>query len=397
MSLGDQPHCNRFLRPDQLSRPEPKYPLDLYLCNGCSLVQLGFTVPAEKMFKDYPYVSGTTATLRGHFKESAQRIANRARLRPGGLVVDIGSNDGTFLQEFKTRGYKVLGVDPATAIVRQANASGIPTIEGFFDATVANQIAQEHGQARVITAAGVFFHIDDLHSVMRGIDALLERQGSLVIQAIYLPEMLKQGAYDQIYHEHLCYYTVTSLNALLTLYGFGITHVRELPIHGGSIEVYARRGYDGSAPTKRRFMRDEAAMGLRTAAPYLAFAERATRNTTSLYDIVKGLNCISKTVYAYGAPAKGNTLLNYVGLGPEWIQYAIEKNPLKFDTVTPGTQIPVVDERLTDVSILDGGIGIPDYYLLLPWNFKDEILAKEQAFRDRGGKFIIPIPEPHIV
>ncbi len=393
LSLGDQPHCNRFLRKEQLSKPEPFYPLDTYFCRGCSLVQLGYTVPPEVMFKDYPYVSGTTRTLREHFHGFAGRITSRFKLTARDLVVDIGSNDGTFLKGFQATGTRVLGIDPATDIVRMANKAGVETIEGFFSEELARRVAASHGKAKTVTAAGVFFHIDDLHDVLRGVRALLTDDGVFTVQAIYLVDMIEENSFDNIYHEHLCYYCLGPLMTLFAMHGMEPFDVERSPIHGGSILLYTRLKRPGAPPREAsitKMLDAERRAGYHTFQVYRDFASRVARNRDDLRRIVSSLKAQGKRIYAYGAPAKGNTLLNYVGLGPDLIECATEKNPLKCGYYTPGMHVPVVHED----SVRNAP---PDYYLLLPWNFKEELLEKEQEFRARGGKFIIPIPDPHIV
>ena len=393
LSLADQPHCNRFLTKEQLSHKEPFYPLDTYFCHDCTLVQLGYTVPPEVMFKDYPYVSGTTRTLRQHFHDFAARIVERFRMGPDDLAVDIGSNDGTFLKGFKAAGTRVLGVDPATDIVKTANQAGIETIEGFFSAGLAREVAKTHGKARSITAAGVFFHIDDLHDVLRGVRALLAGDGVFIVQAIYLADMIEENSFDNIYHEHLCYYCLKPLIRLFEIHGMEAFDVERSPIHGGSILLYARvkrAENPPPLPSIAGMLEAERRAGYDNVKTYQDFAARVQRNRTKLRRMVEDLKRQGKRIFAYGAPAKGNTLLNYVGLGPDLIECATEKNPLKCGYYTPGMHIPVVHEDTVQARP-------PDYYLLLPWNFKEELLEKERDFRSKGGKFIIPIPDPHIV
>jgi SAM-dependent methyltransferase len=356
-------------------------------------VQLGYTVPPEVMFKDYPYVSGTTRTLRDHFEGFAARITTRFSISPRELVVDIGSNDGTFLKGFRAAGTRTLGVDPATAIVRMANEAGIETVEGFFSEPLARGIAKSHGKAKSVTAAGVFFHIDDLHDVLRGVRALLSEDGVFIVQAVYLTDMIEENSFDNIYHEHLCYYCLWPLVRLFGMHGMEIFDVERSPIHGGSVLVYTQlKGINArpTGPAVSKVLEAERLAGYRTITKYRDFAARVEHNRDVLRQMVTSLRGQGKRVFAYGAPAKGNTLLNYVGLGTDLIECATEKNDLKCGYFTPGMHIPVVHE---DTVKSDP----PDYYLLLPWNFKEELLAKEQAFRQRGGKFIIPIPEPHIV
>ncbi len=393
LALGDQPHCNRFVTKELLNREEPRYPLDLYFCHDCKLMQLGYTVSPESMFKDYPYVSGTTATLPAHFHSLAKEIAQRFSLKPDDLVVDIGSNDGTFLKGFQAMQVKTLGVDPATAIVKMANEQGVETIEGFFSGDLGEGIARERGRAKVITAAGVFFHVEDLDSFVRGVKALLADDGVFMVQAIYLVDMLKQASYDNIYHEHLCYYSLGPLTHLFRRFQMEVFDVQRSPIHGGSILVYVRNAGKRSGPvlpSVKEMLAAEEREHIYDLKTYQEFAARVERNRGVLVDMLKDLKRQGKRIAAYGAPAKGNTLLNYCRIGTDILECATEKNRLKCDLYTPGMHIPVVFEE-------EVWNNPPDYYLLLPWNFQQELLEKERAFRAKGGKFIIPVPDPHIV
>ncbi len=393
LSLGDQPHCNRFLTKELLAREEKRYPLDMYFCHDCKLVQLEHTVSPEAMFKDYPYVSGTTATLPAHFHSLAREIVQRFGLRTTDLVVDIGSNDGTFLKGFQAMMVKTLGVDPATSIVKMANEQGVETIEGFFSDALGKRVAQERGKAQVITAAGVFFHVEDLDSFVRGVKALLADDGVFMVQAIYLLDMLDQASYDNIYHEHLCYYSLKPLTHLFQRFEMEVFDVQRSPIHGGSILVYVRnagRRSEPIGPSVKEMLDMEEQRGVYKLATYQKFAARVEHNRDTLVEMLRGLKAQGKRIAAYGAPAKGNTLLNYCQIGTDILECATEKNPMKCGLYTPGMHIPVVFEE-------DVWGKPPDYYLLLPWNFKEELLDKEKGFRAKGGKFIIPVPDPHVV
>ncbi len=391
LSLGDQPHCNRFLRKEELGGQEHWYPLDLYFCEDCGLVQLGYVVPPEVMFRDYPYVSGTTVTLTNHFHQLARDIVERFNLTPGSQIVDIGSNDGTFLQGFKKQRMRVLGVDPAVNIARMANEAGIETIPDFFGRGVAEKITREWGNADVITAAGVFYHIPDLEDVVEGVRVLLSDDGVFVVQANYLLDMLEKNSFDNIYHEHLHYYSLKPLIVLFHRFDMEVFHAERNSIHGGSIVVYVRKGTTGTlSKSVDAILALEAERGVYKLDTYRRFAVQVGRIKDELLAILQDLKAKGKRMAAYGAPAKGNTMLNYCRIGPDLLEYAVEKNPLKAGLFTPGMHIPVISEE-------EAREKQPDYYLVLPWNFLDEFLAKESSFREKGGKFIVPIPEPHII
>lgn len=391
LDLGEQPHCNSFLRADQLDQPEPRWPLVLLYCPDCHLVQLSHVVDPEIMFRDYVYVSGTTSTLPAHFRQSARDLTARFELQPSDLVVDIGSNDGTFLSFFQEFGLRAIGVDPAVNVAAMANGRGVPTINDFFGERTARQIRIDLGPAKLITAAGVFFHIDDMDDVCRGIRHLLDDSGVLHVQAIYLGSMLEQSSYDNVYHEHVSYYTTAPLVHLFRRFDLELFDVGMSGIHGGSLMLYVGRpGAHPVQPTVEARLAMERSRGWHSLEAYQAFASQVQSNRDRLRKMVIELKAQGKRLAAYTAPAKGNTLLNYCGLGPDLLEYAAEKAPLKIGLYTPGMHLPVIDETLAMENP-------PDHFLLLAWNFKDELLAKNQAFRDRGGRFIIPVPEPVIV
>jgi SAM-dependent methyltransferase len=396
LDLGMQPHCNRFLTSEQINDPtfvEAKYPLETFFCHNCSLVQLGHTVPPELMFVDFLYVSGTTQTLKDHFFTLAGELVERFDVGPSDLVVDIGSNDGTFLKGFQKQGTRVLGIDPATEIVKMANDAGVETIEGFFSEELAKDVAKTHGKAKLITGAGVFFHVKDLLDFVAGVKALLADDGVFAVQAIYLADMVNANSFDNIYHEHMCYYTLAPMKELFRQVGMKIFDVERSDIHGGSLLVYAQsESSPRDADTDRLAVMtaSEESEGFYEIDIYKRFASRAQENRDKLVEIVDSLTSNGERLYAFGAPAKGNTLLNYCGFNTDQFEVATEKSDLKIGLFTPGSHIPVVDEA-------DKQDDAPDTYLLLPWNFKTELLKKESKFREAGGKFIVPIPDPQVI
>lgn len=391
LSLGSQPHCNSFLRAEQLGGSEPHWPLELLYCADCHLVQLSCVVDPEIMFSNYVYVSGTTTTLPAHFRRSAANLIERFATPHSALVVDIGSNDGTFLQAFKDLGLRVQGVDPATNVSQIANERGIPTLNNFFGERVAAQILAEQGPARLMTAAGVFFHIDDMDDVCCGVRELLDERGIFQVQAIYLGGMLEQNSFDNVYHEHVSYYTLRPLIHLFSRFGLSVFDVGHSPIHGGSLLVYVC--HEGAYPVSdavERQLAYEHAQGWDTLAPYQEFARRVEQLRVDLVAMLRDLKGQGRRLAAYGAPAKGNTLLNYCQIGTDLLDYAAEKAPLKIGLYTPGMHLPVIDEE-------EAMKQPPEYFLLLPWNFGDELLRKNEPYRVAGGKFIVPIPNPEVV
>ena len=389
LDLGDQPHCDSLLRPEDLSRPEPCYPLQACICRDCTAVQINYTVPKETMFGEYLYVSGTTQTLRQHFQESTDRLVNRLGLKTGDLVVDIGSNDGTWLACYGKLGLRVLGVDGAQNLATMANARGIETWARFFNSEVAHDIIKAKGQAKLVTAAGVFFHLEELHSVTAGIADLLDRHGVFCVQSIYLGAMLEQNQFDQFYHEHLTYWTVKSLDRLFALHGLEIFHAHRLAIHGGSLELLvARKGARAVDASVDQFRAEEKARGYDKIETYRNFATKVWQIGDELKSILQRYRAAGKRLQAFGAPAKGATLLNSFKISPEIIECAVEVNPLKIGKYIPGCRIPIVDEAKTEK---------PDAYLLLAWNFLREFLAKKKDYIEAGGEFILPIPRPIVI
>jgi hypothetical protein len=385
LDLGDQPHCNRLIPPELSDKREPHFPLRVGFCRACTGVQIDYTIPKESMFSDYPYVSGTTKTLPAHFAATSKRLVDTFEVKAGELVVDIGSNDGTWLKQYAPFALEVLGVEPAANVAKLANDAGVRTWNKFFNKETADEIIQQFGQAKLVTAAGVFFHLEELHSVCSGIKQLLDKDGVFCVQAIYLGGMIDNIAFDQVYHEHLCYYTLKSLNFLLNKHGLEVFDVTVVPIHGGSLEAHV--GHIGRRPASSRveaLKRKEEAEGLGKIETYRAWADRVWQLQR---DLVAQLNLCKeqgKVVYCYGAPAKGATLLNSFNIGPDLVRLAVEKSPLKFGKMIPGVRIPIVDEDT---------VAKPDAYLVLSWNFIEEFLVKEAGYLRGGGEFIVPVPE----
>lgn len=388
LDLGEQPHCNRLVPPKRLATRDPVYPLRVGFCHDCSLVQIDHTIPKEQMFSDYPYVSGTTRTLVEHFRNTAARLVSTYGLKAGDRVVDIGSNDGSWLAQYAPFGLTVLGVEAAANVAAIALSNGITTLNRFFNEETADLILAEHGSAKLVTAAGVFFHLEELHSVVRGIHRLIGDDGVFVVQAIYLGGMVENLAFDQIYHEHLCYYTLRSLEALFARHDLAVFDVGIVPIHGGTIEVHVcRTGIRPEKPNVAAFREEEARKGLGEFVTYRHFGERVWKLRDRLLALLRDMRAKGLSVYAFGAPAKGATLLNTFGIGPDLVQKAVEKNPMKVGFHIPGCRIPIIAENDTS----------PDAYLMLAWNFLDEFLVRKKAYLDGGGRFIVPVPELRVI
>lgn len=380
IDLGEQPWCNHFLRPDEVGS-EPKYPLRVVYCHGCSTTQLDYTVAKEVMFGDHTYLSGVTKSLSEHFRgiaEEAKRRFHQDISRP--RVLDIGSNDGTQLKHFQALGYEVLGVEASKTTARIANDAGVPTMNAFFNEKVARDI----GSFDLVNAAGVFFHLEELHSVTEGIRASLRPDGVFVVQFLYMKKIVDNLAFDQIYHEHLLYYTLHTISALLDRHGLELFDAYLAPIHGGSIVAFV--GHKGKRPRSDRLeemLRQEERDGTNTIETYKRFAlaiEEKKRENVAYLTAAKNAG---KRVYGFGAPVKGNTLLNYFRIGPDLVQCLVEKNRLRIGLISPGMHIPVVmEDEITDP---------PEVYYVLAWNFREEILRNNRTLIDRGVEFFFPV------
>lgn len=389
LALGPQPLANAFPRDPSEFAAEQFFPLDVYFCETCSLVQLADVIDPTVLFSDYIYVTGTSATIAEHNVRYAQAVAERLALRPGELVVEVASNDGSLLACFQPLGATVLGVEPARNIAAMAEARGVPTDNRFFNAAVASELRAAHGSARAVIGNNVLAHVDDARDFLRGFAALLADDGLGIVEVPYAREMLERLEYDTIYHEHLCYFTVTSLARLAESAGLSIAHVDRVPVHGGSLRVFLQRGAS-HADGPRALMAEENKLGLADFATWHAWASLVARNRHELRLLLEDLRAKGKRVAGYGAPAKGNTLLNYCGIDPTLVPYTVDKNPLKVGRLTPGMHIPV---KTVDTLLQER----PDYVLVLAWNFAEEIMQQQAAFREQGGRFIVPVPTPVIV
>ncbi len=389
LSLGHQPPSDAFLKAYDLQQPEITYPLDVFICKQCQLVQLGHAVNPEVLFQDYVYNSGTNNSLKINFKNLVDRIVDRWQLTSSDLAIDVGSNDGTLLENYLVHQVRILGIDPssATSIALEKN---IPTMVDFFNEQTAFQAIQQYGPAKVITATNVFAHIDQLHSFMRGISCLLASDGIFISESHYLLDLITKMQYDAIYHEHLRYYSLKPLIHLFSQFNMEIIDAERISTHGGSIRIYAaKKGSHSVSPSVEKLISLEEENGLYQIDTFNKYAQQVKDNKFELLKILVDLKKQGKSIIGIGAPAKGNTLLNYCSLGPDMIDYLAEKSELKIGLFAPGTHIPVIDEeRLWREQ--------PDYGLLLSWNIADELIPKLQA-KGYKGKFIIPNPTPRVV
>lgn len=392
LDLGFTPAADSFIREQGLQQPETHYPLEVYLCNDCGMSQLGYTVPPDILYQhDYPYESSTTRAGRTHFFDFAASVVNRFHLGSENLAIDIGSNVGVLLDGFKSKGCRILGIEPSANISATAIGRGIETINDFISPKLATQVVKSHGKASVVTTTNVFAHIDDLDDFMKAIDTLLDEKGVFIIEAPHFLKLLKNLEYDTIYHEHLLYISVRPLNKLFNRFGFEAVDVEEIGIHGGSIRIYVSR--TGAYPVTKaltEMIATEEQNQIFDFDRLSQFSHDVALHRTKLTTLLRSLKADGASLAGVSAPAKGMTLLNYCHIGPELLDFMTEKSRLKIGLYTPGTHIPI----FPDSSLIERQ---PDYALLLAWNFADEIMENLKEYREKGGKFIIPIPEPRIV
>jgi SAM-dependent methyltransferase len=390
LSLGDLPLSDGLLSVEQLAGNEPRYPLDVAFCGNCSLVQIMHTVPPEELFgADYPYLSSFTDAV---VDNAAQNVAARLRERELGssnLVVELASNDGYLLQHYAAAGVPVLGIDPAPAAAAAARARGVETIEDFFGRDLAERLAASGRRADIVHANNVLAHVADTNGFVGGIAALLKPDGVAVVEVPYVRDLIDRVEYDTIYHQHLCYFSVTAVDRLFRNHGLCLNRVERLPIHGGSLRLFAER-VDRPDAAVRKLIETERAEGVTEFAYYRDFSRRVLGLRDRLRELVGELKAEGATIAGYGAAAKGTILLNHVGLGPEVIDFVVDRNTFKQGKWVPGVRLPI----LPPSAILERR---PDFVMILPWNFKDEIIAQQADYAKGGGRFIVPVPEPMLV
>jgi len=388
LDLGSTPLANRFLAREDLEMPEPTYPLRVAFCADCSHVQLSEVVPPREMFEDYLYVSSASDTLRDHLVDLSAIMTDRRGLTTDNLVIDIGCNDGALLEGFQRFGVRTLGVDPAQNLADLTRDSGIERHVDLFDSRSADEIVDTWGRAALITATNTFPHIPDLHDFMEGIEKALEPGGAFVVEAHYLLDMIEQSAFDTIYHEHVSYWSLGPMMRLLEQHGFQVVDAERVPLHHGQLRVTMQRKGERDADARvDQILAVERERGLGRLRTIESFAERTANVKRVLSRMLEEGRSAGLRVVGYGAPAKGNTLLSYLEIGPDKIGYIVDRSPLKQGRFTPGSHIPIVPvERLLEDQ--------PDAVVLFAWNFVDEIVQQQAEYRKRGGRFIVPIPTP---
>jgi SAM-dependent methyltransferase len=394
LSLGRTPLANALLTVDQLGQAEETYPLDLAFCPDCTLLQITETVSPEKLFREYLYFSSFSDTMLKNAQEIAARLIVSRKLSSSSLVAEVASNDGYLLQYYKQAGIPVLGIEPAVNIARAAQEKrGIRTICEFFGQELAQQLSEGGEQADIIHANNVLAHVANLNDFVAGLNSLLQDKGIAVIEVPYVKDMIDRVEFDTIYHEHLCYYSLTALNNLFSRHALRIVDVEPIQIHGGSFRIFAcrDRGQELTAkPIVQQMIQDEAKWGVGQAAFYQDFGAKIEQLRANLLQLLSELKGQGKHIAGYGASAKGSTLLNYFGIGCEVLDFVVDRSTVKQGLYTPGTHLPIyAPEKLLE--------SMPDYTLLLVWNFADEVLAQQAEYRRHGGHFIIPIPELKVV
>lgn len=391
LSLGEMALANSYLTPAQLAEPELTYPLDLVRCRSCQLVQITCTVPPEILFRDYLYLSSYSTTMLKHAEALVTRLVAERQLGPTSLAAEVASNDGYLLQYYVQAGVPVLGIEPARNVAAIARERGVHTVDEFFDVALAKQLRSAGQAADVIHANNVLAHVADLNGFVAGFRELLGPDGVVVSESPYLGEFLQHVEFDTIYHEHLCYYSLTALVNLFRRHDLEIEDCERLPIHGGSLRIFARHRAVAQ-PTARvaALLADEQRWGVDRDEPYAAFAAGVERVKADVVALVRRLRAEGHRICAYGAAAKGTVLLNACGLGEADLEFVCDKNTLKQGRVMPGVHVPIVSPDVLATRNVD-------YCLILAWNVADEIRKEQAAFTARGGKFIVPIPTVQVL
>ena len=391
LDLGPTPLANSYLRAEDLARTEPFYPLPVHVCPACFLVQVPVVESPAAIFGEYAYFSSYSTSWLEHVKAYAARMIEQLGLGRDSLVIELASNDGYLLQFFKQQHVPVLGVEPATNVARAAEAAGISTLVDFFGPPLADRLAGDGRRADLLVANNVLAHVPDLNGFVSGIKTVLKPQGLATLEFPHLLRLIEEHQFDTIYHEHFSYFSLAVVRAVFARHGLAIVDVEELPTHGGSLRLHARHAERAAAPSARveELVAREEAAGLMRLERYAAFAEDVRETKRALLDFLIAEKRKKAVIVGYGAPAKGNTLLNYCGVRTDFLDYTVDRSPHKQGLYLPGTRIPIhAPDRLARTK--------PDYVLILPWNLKDEIMQQMSAVREWGGRFVVPVPHVQV-
>jgi len=393
VDLGMSPLCQTHIEPHQLNHMEPFYPLHVWVCHECFLVQLEEFVSPSEIFSDYAYFSSFSDSWVAHAKRYADAVTTRFGLDSSSKVVEIASNDGYLLQHFVARGIPALGIEPAANVAKAAVQKGIPTVVKFFGKETAIEILAEHGPADLLLGNNVLAHVPDINDLVGGMRALLRMGGIVTMEFPHLFRLMAENQFDTIYHEHFSYLSFYSVERVFAASGLTLFDVEELPTHGGSLRIYARHADDAGKPVSARVLElreRELRNRVNCIETYSAFAEQVKETKRAILEFLIGAKRAGKMVAGYGAPGKGNTLLNYCGIRQDFIDYTVDRNPYKQGKFTPGTRIPIYGpEKILETR--------PDYVFILPWNLKNEITEQMAYIRGWGGRFVVPIPRVSVL
>lgn len=380
---------NAYLKPEQLDLTEPVFPLDLYLCESCMLAHIETVATSEEIFSDYAYFSSFSTSWLEHCRNYVDMIAEKLQLNENSFVIEVASNDGYLLQYFVGKGIRVLGIEPAANVAQAALGKNIPTMVKYFSEETALELVDKGTRADLLIGNNVLAHVPDLNDFVRGMKILLKEHSVITVEFPHLMRLIEENQFDTIYHEHFSYFSFLTVEQVFTAHGLKLFDVEELPTHGGSLRIYACHPESTSTPLTQRvadLRRREEAFGLTCLETYSSFSDRVEAAKRGLLEFLISVKARGKSIVGYGAPAKGNTLLNYCGVRTDFIDYTVDRSPHKQGLFLPGTRIPIYSpERIRQTK--------PDYLLILPWNLKDEIMQEMSDIHRWGGKFIVPIPE----